>query len=99
MPPIFAKVVDYVRLLLDYSRQAQKNQREIEELRRQNNDLTDVLHVVYDELQQLRDEVRHGRELDARDRDNLLLRLQNEQLRFERNIERRLPPARSSDEA
>ena len=99
MPPFISKIATFARALFDVGRQLQTHQDAIEELRAENRRLAEISRRLYYEVQRLRDDNANLRAAETRERENLALRLQNEQLRFERDLERRLPPARSSDES
>ncbi|MBV9852811.1 MAG: hypothetical protein JO250_24390 [Armatimonadetes bacterium] len=62
-------------------------QQELAAMRQELRELTQT-------IQQIQAEMRHDRDMAARDRENLILRLENSQLRSERQ----LPPGKLQDE-
>ena len=74
------------RQILNFAQETERNRSDIKELRQELKELTAV-------IQRLIYEQRSAAELETQEREKLLLRLQNELLRFER----RLPGGRARD--
>jgi hypothetical protein len=71
--------LDYAKQLLALAQDTRENKAQIEKQQRQIEELTLIVQRLMFEL--LRD-----RDLAARNRENLLLRLENEMLKFERRL-------------
>jgi predicted nucleic acid-binding Zn-ribbon protein len=81
---MFKQLYDLVKQLLLLTRETQQNKTEIKELRQEFKELTAV-------VQRLAYEIHGTSENEAHEREKLVLRLENELLKFER----RLPPGKS----
>ncbi len=82
------KFYDLAKWVFAFGQQTNKNQKDIEALQGEVRKLTTTMQQVIFELQRLRDEMQHTKDTEARDRENLLLRLENERLLFERRLPR-----------
>jgi hypothetical protein len=80
---MWKKILDYFTHLLTLAQATQENKAEIKELRQELRDLTYVVHELRAEFRTLRGEQQHNLE-------KVVLKLENELLRFER----RLPPGK-----
>jgi chromosome segregation ATPase len=99
---VWKQIIDFGRQLFTLTARVQKHEEDIKDLRqglkevrdeiRETNRKLDLLAVV---VQRLDLRLDHERETAARDRENLILRLDNTLLRFER----RLPPSSPPDDA
>lgn len=89
-----------VKQLFVLNEQTQLNKEEIKELRRNFKDIEDKVNnlsslvslLAHDNIR-LREEIQNSRREEAKERENLALRLENEMLKFER----RLPPGDTTD--
>ena len=81
---MFKQLYDLVKQLLLLARETQQNKAEIKELRQELKDLTAV-------VQRLAYEIHRTSENEAHEREKLVLRLENELLKFGR----RLPSGKS----
>lgn len=80
------QLLDYVRQLFALTQTLEENKREIKELRQEVEQLTGVVrHLAYDLRFSLNDE--------KHEREKLVLKLENEMLKFER----RLPPSKEPE--
>lgn len=77
----------WAQTVLTLSKDLEQNRADIKELRR------DFINLVMT-VQRLADEIKLNNQQESSARENLALRLENEMLKFER----RLPPAKSSDD-
>jgi predicted nucleic acid-binding Zn-ribbon protein len=84
---MFKQLYDLIKQLLLLARETQQNKAEIKELRQELKDLTTV-------VQRLAYEIHRTSENEAHEREKLVLRLENELLKFER----RLPSGKSDKE-
>lgn len=83
---ILKNLLDYVRHLFTVTQTLEQNKQEIKELRQEVEQLTEIVrHLAYD-LRYLVNDEKHERE-------KLMLKLENEFLRFEL----RLPPAKEQE--
>lgn len=82
-----------VKQLFVLNEQTQLNKEEIKELRRGFKDLEDEVNnlsslvglLAHDNIR-LREEIQNARREEAKERENLALRLENEMLKFERRL-------------
>ncbi len=81
---MFKQLYDLVKQLLLLARETQQNKAEIKELRQELKDLTAI-------VQRLAYEIHRTSENEAHEREKLVLRLENDLLKFER----RLPSGKS----
>ena len=78
---MWQQIYESLKKLLLLKEQTDKNTSDLKELQREFKELTAVVqHLIY--------EVRGNRNEEAHERENMMLRLENELLKFER----RLPP-------
>ncbi len=70
----------------------QQNKADIKELRHHEREQDQRIDRLVEAVQELTFALQHDRDMSARDRENLLLRLENALLRFERRL-----PSGSSD--
>ena len=91
------EIFSAVKQIFVINEQTQLNKDEIKELRRNFKELEDkVIHltsligILAQDNLRMRDEMHNIRKDEAKERENLALKLENEMLKFER----RLPPAK-----
>ncbi|MDQ3256973.1 MAG: hypothetical protein M3R15_24290 [Acidobacteriota bacterium] len=84
---MIADIWKVAKTIVQLADDLQKYHAEIKEIRRELRDLTIIVHG-------LAQEIKHSKERAAGDRENMLLEVENKMLKFER----RLPPAKSSEE-
>lgn len=84
------QVYQYSRQLLDLTQKVDRHDADIEKMRQEIKGLTDA-------IQRLAYEVKLDRETEARDRENLALRIENQLLRFEHLLPP--PPGHSSEKS
>lgn len=92
---MWKKLYDLAKLVFTFGQQTQKNQDNIEVLQEEVRQLAVALQRMAYELQRVRDELQHLRESESHEREKLVLRLENERLKFER----RLPAAKRDAES
>lgn len=85
---MWKKFYDLARLVLTYGQQLQRHQKSIETLESEMRQVTAALNQLYHEMRRMQGEFRHVQDNERHEREKLLLRLENERLKFER----RLPP-------
>ena len=76
---MFKQLYDLIKQLLLLTQETQRNKAEIKELRQELKELTSV-------VQRLAYEIHRTGENDAHEREKLVLRLENELLKFERRL-------------
>ena len=76
---MFKQLYDLVKQLLLLARETQQNKTEIKELRQELKDLTAI-------VQRLAYEIHRTSENETHEREKLVLRLENELLKFERRL-------------
>ena len=76
---MFKQLYDLIKQLLLLTQETQRNKAEIKELRQELKELTSV-------VQRLTYEIHRTEENDAHEREKLILRLENELLKFERRL-------------
>jgi regulator of replication initiation timing len=84
---ILTDLAKWAQTVLTLSKDLEQNRADIKELRR------DFMNLAMT-VQRLADEIKLNNQQESSARENLALRLENEMLKFER----RLPPAKSSDD-
>jgi hypothetical protein len=76
---MWQNLTNLLRWVFDFGQKTQKNSQDIEELQREVKRLTDAVQCLAFELQR-------QRENEAHEREKMLLRLENELLKFERRL-------------
>ena len=84
---ILAELAKWAQTVLTLSKDLEQNRADIKELRR------DFLGLTLT-VQRLADEIRLSSQKESSEREKLVLKLENEMLKFEQ----RLPPAKSSED-
>jgi hypothetical protein len=84
---ILTDLAKWAQTVLTLSKDLEQNRADIKELRR------DFMNLAMT-VQRLADEIKLNNQQESSARENLALRLENEMLKFER----RLPPAKTSDD-
>ena len=82
---MWKQIYEALKQLLLLTQQTEQNRVEIKELRQELDDLTSAVEL-------LAYEVRRDRENEAHEREKLVLRLQNELLKFERRLPGKVDP-------
>jgi hypothetical protein len=86
------QIVEFSKQVLALTKEVQKCRTDITEIRQYDREQDQRIDQLVEAVRTLTYELKHDRDMSARDRENLVLRLENELLRFER----RLPPAPTS---
>ncbi len=84
---MWERVANLFKTVVTLSEELKQNREDIKEIRQDLRDLTLIVH-------RLASDIEHTKELQARERENVMLQLENTFLRFERQVEHRLPPPR-----
>jgi regulator of replication initiation timing len=87
---MFRNLIELVKTVLILSKDLEQNRAEIKELRADVKRLTHALQHLVNEIEIIR-------QTDAKEHENLALKLENELLRFERKIPSALPPIMESE--
>jgi predicted nucleic acid-binding Zn-ribbon protein len=88
---MWKQIYEALKQLLLLTQQTERNRVEIKELRQELDDLTSA-------VERLAYEVRRDRENEAHEREKLVLRLENELLKFERRIPGKVEPEPQDEE-
>ena len=80
------KLLELAKWVFAFGQQTNKNQKDIEALQTEVRQLTAGMQQIVWELRRQRDEMQNRKDADVREREILLLRLENELLRFERRL-------------
>lgn len=76
---MWKQLLNFGKQIISLTRKTQEHDADIKEIRQE-------LRALSETLQQMQFEQRHDRDMAARDRENLLLRLENYLLRSERGL-------------
>ena len=90
---MWQRVLDFGKQVFSLTRRVEQHEQETKELRQELATINERLRDQAAQMEMLAYELRREREMAARDRENLMLRLENALLRFER----RIPPGPDSD--
>ncbi len=90
---MWKQFLDFSKQVIALTRRSQQHETDIKEVRQEMKELRDELRALTKVVQQIQWEQRHDRDIAARDRENLILRLENYLLRAERG----LPPGNELD--
>jgi hypothetical protein len=88
------KIYDFFLFAISISERVKNHDQAIHDIERDFGELLIVVRDLGKDIQRLRDEQEHMRKDQAREYENLLLRLENEMLKFER----RLSPSQNHEE-
>lgn len=88
------QLYEAIKQILLLTHKTEQNHEEIKELRQQVREMASALERLAYEVHRVSEKVDRASQNEAHEREKLALRLQNELLKFER----RLPPAKQSEE-
>lgn len=83
---MWKRIYDLAKLVLSYGQQLHHHQSSIETLENEMKQVTAAVNQLYFEMRSLRDEFRHTQSNEQKERENLVLRLENQMLKFERRF-------------
>ena len=83
------QIADFAKQILSMARDIQQCKTDIANMRDHDKEQDRRLDELNEAVQRLTFELQHDRDMSARDRENLILRLENALLR----VDRRLPPS------
>jgi hypothetical protein len=87
---MWERLWETVKTVFTLAENLEENREEIKEIRQELRDLTVI-------VQRLAAHIEANEKRELTERENLVLRLQNELLRLEQRMERRLPPPQQED--
>ena len=91
---MWKQIIEFGKQIFSLTQKVNQHDIRIERLQEQMTETQEALKALVLVAQQMQAEMRHDRDVAARDRENLILRLENYLLRSERQ----LPPGRLQDE-
>jgi len=96
---MWQKLIDFARHIFNFGQETRRHSEDIKELQREVRQVTAALqHLAYqhqrvlDALDRMKENNQHLQQSEAQEREKIMLRLENEMLKFER----RLPPPKDS---
>jgi hypothetical protein len=90
---MWKQFLEFSKQVISLARKSQQHETDIKEIRQELKQLGEEMRGLTTAIQQVQWEQRHDRDMAARDRENLILRLENYLLRAERG----LPPGKEND--
>ena len=83
---MWKQIYRWVAQILLLSRDTRQNRLDIEEMREELSQLTGTVEKLLSDTQRIQEKFDHVQALEASEREKMVLRLENEMLRFERRL-------------
>ena len=83
---MWKQFLEFSKQVIALTRKSQQHESDIKEVQQELKDLTKEVRALAQAIQEIKWEQRHDRDMAARDRENLILRLENYLLKNNRGL-------------